>query len=182
MTQRCLWMYKYWSVAPYSFEPPDGTSFVIPIWLYLINTSRCSEGLQGLREQGITNTIVRHFIDEYERLFCDKDMMETEMEQPRRGSSDSSRRIQVQAARSERSPPLLKRKGIRRVILVCKQELENEGGLKQQQQSKGNKKSENQHPVFYMFLYKIPWHSTNVYAMESFSLTFSWNLLLSFLS
>ena len=83
---------------------------------------RCSEGLQGLREQGITNTIVRNFIDDYNKLFMDDDVIEDTRRQSGGSTGSSSKRIQVQAATSERSPPVIKRRGMRgvrkRVIFV----------------------------------------------------------------
>ncbi|XP_070545204.1 protein FAM13A-like isoform X4 [Ptychodera flava] len=59
------------------------------------NLFRCTQGLEGLREQAITNQIVRTFIEEYDDIFKKDDEM----------SPYSSKFIQVQEAKVPRVPP-----------------------------------------------------------------------------
>lgn len=65
---------------------------------------RCSAGLDGLREQGITNIIVRTLIEEYDTIF--KSDVKDESSSPPSSTSVGSKCIQVQATTSKRSPPV----------------------------------------------------------------------------
>ncbi|XP_071808113.1 protein FAM13A-like isoform X1 [Asterias amurensis] len=68
------------------------------------NLFRCSAGLDGLREQGITNIIVRTLIEEYDTIF--KSDVKDESSSPPSSTSVGSKCIQVQATTSKRSPPV----------------------------------------------------------------------------
>ncbi|XP_038060896.1 protein FAM13A-like isoform X2 [Patiria miniata] len=67
------------------------------------NLFRCSLGLDGLREQGITNNIVRLLIDEYDTIFKSDEKDEVS---PPPAPTSGSKCIQVQATNSKRSPPV----------------------------------------------------------------------------
>ncbi|XP_022080812.1 protein FAM13A-like isoform X2 [Acanthaster planci] len=67
------------------------------------NLFRCSAGLDGLREQGITNIIVRMLIDDYEAIFKNEEKEEIS---PPPAQPPGSKCIQVQSTTSKKSPPV----------------------------------------------------------------------------
>ncbi|XP_013391568.1 protein FAM13B isoform X1 [Lingula anatina] len=66
------------------------------------NLFRCSDGIAGLKEQGVTNQIVCKFINQFEQLFDDKIYSSEEELKP---APAKSQRIQVQEAKQPRTPP-----------------------------------------------------------------------------
>ncbi|XP_071510449.1 protein FAM13A-like [Diadema antillarum] len=74
------------------------------------NLFRCADGIQGLREQGQTNHLVRLFIDKFEFLFGPDNGGSSPPQVGVNGSGSitwSSKRIEVQAAREKKSPPVI---------------------------------------------------------------------------
>ncbi|XP_041485645.1 protein FAM13A-like isoform X2 [Lytechinus variegatus] len=71
------------------------------------NLFRCADGIQGLREQGQTNHLVRLFIDKFDFLFG-HDIGSPPSPVSISGSDRvwNSKRIEVQAAKEKKSPPV----------------------------------------------------------------------------
>ncbi|XP_064601221.1 protein FAM13A-like isoform X2 [Liolophura sinensis] len=77
------------------FEPTNKMSPVALAIVFGPNIFRCGFGIEGLKDQGVTNKIVCTFITEYDRLFKDSNEV----------SPLATKLIKVQGSKIQRTPP-----------------------------------------------------------------------------